>query len=59
MDLDCGSPAVLAKADELGLPRPESDYWSKKKFGDLVEIPESILMKIAQLRLEEQAAAPA
>jgi hypothetical protein len=56
-DLGCWASTVLAKADELGLPRPEPFYWITKKFGEPVEIPESIKILITHLRLEAQETA--
>jgi hypothetical protein len=57
-ELGCDGTTVLAKADELGLERPKPDYWSTKRYGDAVEIPDSIKDMILQLRKAAQESIP-
>jgi hypothetical protein len=52
----CGPVAVLKRADLLGLAKPDRWYWSRKKFGDPVEIPAHIRTQIEQFRNEAAAA---
>lgn len=49
-ELICRPETVFAKADELDLPRPESDHWLRHKYGDAIEIPEHIKALISELR---------
>jgi hypothetical protein len=49
-ELNRHDSTVFAMADALELPRPPKDYWLKRKFGDVVEIPDHIKDLIRQLR---------
>lgn len=57
-ELNRHSNTVLLKADELGLPRPESNHWLKQKYGEVMEIPEHIRVMIAELRREANSVRP-
>ena len=56
--LGCDASTVLHKAEELGLPRPETMFWARKKYGDPIEIPDRIKAQIAQLRNEATTVSP-
>lgn len=57
-ELGCRADQVFAKADELRLQRPDPLYWARKKYGDPIEIPETIRQEIEQLRKQMQTNPP-